>query len=227
MWGGGIASGRAGPCGGWRGLKIDEEDVVLDLTSDAGVPAEDDGEGLAVDEINERRTQMPFIPEAVAVPKAGELIDEDPLQDRTKHGTPDIVLAEAADPEVDLARVTIDAAEAGDDVGVAGDIDEAACGLQSKFATGAVEPRESVIPTPLKIQRSEIETTGSRRAEEKVAHLVDDEVVEFLAGLVGKPAEDGIDSVVLDFARREEGTGERDVSFGGFRAVGVEAKQCG
>ena len=228
-WGRLAFAGRArGLSGGRRGLLAAfEEDVGLDLGVDFGVAADDVGEGLVVDQVDEFAGEMGFVVEAIAIAEADELLAQDAVEHGADHGAGEVGFTEAADPAVDEIEGAVDLLHGLPDGGVGIDVAEFARGALAEGLADFGVAGQAVITAALHVEGGEIESAGAGRAEEEVADVIDDVAVEFLAGLTGEAAEEGVDAFLLDVGGIEEGVGEGEVAGGGFRSVRVETQEGG
>jgi len=87
-------------------------DVGLQVR-DAGVGGDDVGEAVVADERQVRAAQVALVPEAVAVARMGELVDEDALERRPDVAAASVIFGQTTDPQVDIVDAAVTRLELG------------------------------------------------------------------------------------------------------------------
>ena len=97
-----------------------------------------------------------------------------------------MVLHKAADPEVDIVHAAVEREEFGLEGGVAGDLGEGFHFRETVGGAGGVVVGKAMVAPALDIQRGEVESARSGRAEEEVAQPPDELGINFLGFVRGE-----------------------------------------
>jgi len=156
---------------GWRMLVAGEHAIVEDAAGDRDlkrehvvlqvrhcrVAADDVREVSALHEREIAVSQIALIPEAVAIARAAELIDHDPLERRTEIASLDMPLGQSTDPQIYVIDTAVDRLQRRLDCRIGIDLRERRDARQAKSRSRVVVIRQAMIAATLDVQRCQVQ----------------------------------------------------------------------
>ena len=178
--------------------------VVLDVLG-IGVTLDDVGQRRLLD-LSERLRVKTLIlkPQPVAVAQVLELRSNDGSERLSHHGSGEMVLREAAGPQVDLIDAAISLLERLQRSWVARDLLEAGIRLKAERLAGLVERAEAEVAAALDVDRRQV--LPVRGVEQEVAQAVDDARVQRLRRVGSEMAQEAVGAAVGGESRRRQRT---------------------
>ena len=135
-----------------------------------------------------------LVPEAIAIAQAHELIAHDCDMRLPQACAGNMILRQHSNPSVDVVHGLVQILQCCSERRIGCDLGEIAQPLQSKVGAHGVVVAQAMVAAALNIQRAKIKSTGSWRAEQKIAQRINDLGVRDLLRVDGKVADDWINT---------------------------------